>query len=126
MAVLMPARTFTICLVLVVGHTNCGGVDHCLKAVREDILPDPTTPLERWLAPLTALVRTLDLEGVPDSEALTIIAKESVRAQVEKVAHTTPVQEAWAGRRKLWVHGLIYELETGTLKNLNFSRGPPA
>jgi carbonic anhydrase len=89
--------------------------------------PEPKTPLSRWLAPLTALAGTLDLQGVPNSEAMTKIVEASVRAQVGNVAGTAPVQEAWTGGRKnLWVHGLVYELETGTLKDLNVTRGPPA
>ncbi len=89
--------------------------------------PEPTTPLARWLAPLTALAGSLDLEGVPDSEAMTKIIEANVRVQVENVTHSAPVREAWAGGRKnLWVHGLVYELETGTLKDLNVTRGPPA
>jgi len=114
--------------VLVVGHTNCGGAAACLKAVTAGTPPpEPTTPLARWLAPLTALAGTLNLQGVPNSEAMTKIVEASVRAQVDNVAGTAPVQEAWAGGRKnLWVHGLVYELETGTLKDLNVTRGPPA
>jgi carbonic anhydrase len=89
--------------------------------------PAPTTPLEHWLAPLIALAGTLDLKGLPKSAAVRKIVEASVRAQVENVARTAAVQEAWAGGRKnLWVHGLIYELETGTLKDLGVTRGPPA
>jgi carbonic anhydrase len=116
------------CLVLVVGHTNCGGAAACLKAVTGSTPPpEPTTPLARWLAPLTALAGTLDLQDVPSSEAMTKIVEASVRVQVANVAGTAPVQEAWAGGKKnLWVHGLVYELETGTLKDLSVTRGPPA
>jgi len=112
--------------VLVVGHTNCGGAVACLKAVLEGA-PPPPQPLERWLAPLTALAGTLDLANVSQSERLTKIVEASVRAQVENVVNSPPVQTAWAGGRKnLWVHGLVYELETGTLRDLNVTKGPPA
>jgi carbonic anhydrase len=121
-----PSRTPNT--VLVVGHTNCGGAAACLKAVTAGTPPpEPTTPLARWLAPLTALAGALDLQGVPDSEALTKIVEASVRAQVENVVQTAPVQAAWAeGKKNLWVHGLVYELETGNLRDLNNTRGPPA
>jgi carbonic anhydrase len=114
--------------VLVVGHTNCGGAAACLEAATASTPPpEPTTPLARWLAPLTALTGTLDLKDVPASEALTKIVEASVRVQVENVARTAPMKEAWEGGRKnLWVHGLVYELESGTLKDLNITRGPPA
>jgi carbonic anhydrase len=111
--------------VLVVGHTNCGGAAATLKAVLEGG-PPPPQPLGRWLEPLIALVGTLDLANVPESERLTKIVEASVRAQVENVVNSQPVQTAWAGGRKnLWVHGLVYELETGVLKDVNVTRGPP-
>ena len=61
------------CLVLVVSHTNCGGAAACQKAVTAGIPPpEPTTtPFARWLALLTTLAGMLNLQGVPDSEALT-------------------------------------------------------
>jgi carbonic anhydrase len=111
--------------VLVVGHTNCGGAAATLKAVI-DGAPPPPQPLARWLEPLTALVGTLGLANVPESERMTKIVEASVRAQVENVVNSQPVQAAWAGGRKnLWVHGLVYELEAGILKDLNVTRGPP-
>lgn len=113
--------------ILVVGHTNCGGAAACLTAVSTGSSPlPPATPLSRWLAPLTALASTLDLKDLPPSEALTKIVEASVRAQVENVVNSEPVQTAWANDRKnLWVHGLVYELETGRLRDLNITRGPP-
>ena len=121
------AECFARATVLVVGHTNCGGAVACYKAVTSGAPPpEPTTPLARWLAPLTALAGTLDLQGVPTPDALTKIVEASVRAQVANVADAAPVQDAWKeGRKNLWVHGLVYELETGTLRDLNVTRGPP-
>ena len=123
----MP-RILNNSLVLVVGHTRCGGAAACLKALTAGTPPSkPTTPLGRWLAPLIALAGTLNLKSVPEPEALTKIVEASVRAQVENVIRTTPVQDAWAsGRKNLWVHGLVYELETGTLRDLDITKGPPA
>ena len=113
-------------IVLVVGHTNCAGAIAALSAVI-DGAPLPPPPLDRWLAPLTSLVGTLDLTNVPPSERLTKVIEASVRAQVENVINSQPVQTAWAGGRKnLWVHGLVYELETGTMRDLGVTRGPPA
>ena len=100
----------------------------CYNAVKAGTPPPaPTTPLERWLAPLTALAGSLDLKDVPEPEALTKIVEASVRAQVENVVGTAPVKDAWAGGKKnLWVHGLVYELETGNLRDLSVTKGPLA
>jgi carbonic anhydrase len=108
--------------VLVVGHTNCGGAVACLSAANTPP-SEPTTSLGRWLAPLTEHVRTLKLDGLSKSEALTKIVEESVRVQVANVVNTAPVQAAWAAGKNLWVHGLVYELETGHLKDLGITQG---
>ncbi|KAH9979402.1 carbonic anhydrase [Lactifluus volemus] len=109
--------------ILVVGHTNCNGAIACLNAANTPPR-EPTTPLGRWLAPLTEHVRTLKLEGLSRSEALTKIVEESVRVQVANVVDTVHVQWAWAaGQKNLWVHGLVYELETGRLRDLGITQG---
>lgn len=115
-------------LVVVVGHTNCGGAAACYKAVASGgPPPEPTTPLARWLAPLTALAGALDLKDLPEHEALTKIVEASVRAQVKNVVETAPVKDAWdGGKKNLWVHGLVYDLETGTLRDLNTTIGHPS
>ena len=55
------------------------------------------------------------------------MAEASVRTQVANVADAAPVQDAWKeGRKNLWVHGLVYEVETGTLRDFNVTRGLPS
>ena len=43
--------------------------------------------------------------------------------QVNNVANSEPVSKAWAGGRKnMSVHGLVYELETGRLRDLKVTK----
>ncbi|KAH9033414.1 carbonic anhydrase [Lactarius pseudohatsudake] len=51
------------------------------------------------------------------------LVEESVRVQVENVANSEPVRKVWEGQKNLWVHGLVYDLETGTLRDLNVTKG---
>ncbi|KAI0294725.1 carbonic anhydrase [Multifurca ochricompacta] len=109
--------------ILVVGHTNCGGALACLEAASGKIAP-PTTPLARWLAPLTSLARSLDLQGASTPKAMRKLVEENVRVQVANVVNATPVRAAWeSGRKNLWVHGLVYDLETGRLNDLGITQG---
>ena len=111
-------------LVLVVGHTQCGGAKAALLAATGP--PPQVEPvLLRWLTPLVELAGSLNLQDVPPEEALTRIVEASVRAQVENVANSEPVRKAWEGGQKnLHVHGVVYELETGLLRDLNVTKGP--
>lgn len=106
--------------ILVVGHTRCGGADAALKAVA-GTLGTVEPVLERWLTPLIELASKLNPEA--SSDPLTRLVEESVRVQVENVANSEPVRKVWEGQKNLWVHGLVYELETGTLRDLNVTKG---
>ncbi len=86
----------------------------------------PVEPvLERWLTPLISLASKLDSEALPSPDPLLRLIEESVRMQVENVINSEPVRKMWAeGKKNLWVHGLVYELETGRLRDLNVTKGP--
>jgi len=110
--------------ILVVGHTQCGGAKAAFQAATGPP-PDVEPVLQRWLAPLIALAVSLDLKSMAPDKAVTKLVEESVRVQVENVANSEPVRKAWEGGQKnLWVHGLVYELETGLLRDLNVTKGP--
>jgi carbonic anhydrase len=49
----------------------------------------------------------------------------NVIEQVGNVAQTTIVQDAWARGQELTVHGWVYGLKDGLLKNLNVSMNRP-
>ncbi|KAH8989159.1 carbonic anhydrase [Lactarius hatsudake] len=107
--------------ILVVGHTQCGGADAALKAVAGAAETEPV--ISRWLTPLMELARKLDSEAQSCSDPLTRLIEESVRVQVENVASSEPVRKVWEAQKDLWVHGLVYELETGLLRDLNVTKG---
>ncbi|KAF9013964.1 carbonic anhydrase [Cyathus striatus] len=125
--------------VVIVGHTECGGASACLHAVQSSKFSpeDPVTisslpadsALNRWLAPLSKHVSSLKLSSTPPSEALPIVVEENVKMQVENLCQTITIQDAWGkGTPKgqdVWVHGWVYDIAKGKLKDLNISQGPP-
>ncbi|KAH7882110.1 carbonic anhydrase [Phlebopus sp. FC_14] len=116
--------------VVLAGHTHCGGAAACLHAAKEaSANPGATkedSALNRWLTPLTNLVGQLDLSNKSASEALDLIVEENVKLQVDNICKTEPIKAAWTriDGRQLWVHGWVYDLGSGRIKNLNISRGP--
>lgn len=89
----------------------------------------PDAPLTRWLAPLTSLATSVQkrLPTPSDSEALTILVEENVKAQVQNLCLAAPVTATWATaheeKRSLWVHGWVFEIENGKLRDLEVSKG---
>ncbi|EJF61457.1 carbonic anhydrase 1 [Dichomitus squalens LYAD-421 SS1] len=102
--------------VILVGHTNCGGAAACVKAA-EAAQSEPTSALDRWLGPLTELARTTTPEG-----DLTALVEANVRVQVSNILASDVLEREWK-LRDVHVHGWVYELETGKLRDLGISAG---
>jgi len=103
--------------VIVCGHTGCGGVRAAMEG-------QPLGLIDNWLRYIrdtyTHHKATLDQITDPDERA-NRLAEFNVFQQVANICHTTVVQEAWAAGQPLTVHGLIYELGSDRLKDLNCS-----
>jgi len=125
--------------VVVVGHTECGGAAACFnascspafspgKAFATDPSLAPDAPLNRWLAPLTTLAAELQLSSTPKDEAVPVIVEENVRMQVENLCQAPTIVNAWANKsakgKDVWVHGWVYDLASGRLKDLGVTQGP--
>jgi carbonic anhydrase len=126
-------------LVIVAGHSQCGGAVACLKAAQAPNfapkLPIITvdgepadSPLNRWLEPLTLLAYSLQLPDNSDKSIETLV-RENVKAQVENLANTETIRKAWTQgtpkKQRVFIHGWVYDLGSGRLKDLGISRGPP-
>ncbi|RPD63531.1 carbonic anhydrase [Lentinus tigrinus ALCF2SS1-6] len=108
--------------VLLVGHTNCGGAAACAAAAQSSPSGPPSapeSPLERWLAPLTELARGLLDEGTDMSG----LVEANVRMQVANIAGSEVMQRVWAAGKDVQVHGWVYDLESGRLRDLGVTVG---
>ena len=108
--------------VLVVGHYGCGGV----RAARQG---RPLGLIDNWLRHVQDVAerhRGL-LAGLPD-EAQTDdrLCELNVVEQVHHVARTTIVQDAWTRGQALTLHGWIYGLSDGLVKDLGIEADSPA
>ena len=130
---------FAYISVIIVGHSQCGGAAASLKAaLAPNFVPkspiitvggEPAdSPLNRWLEPLTLLAYSLQLPDDSDKSIETVV-RENVKAQVESLANTETIYKAWTQgtpkKQKVFIHGWVYDLGSGLLKDLGISRGPP-
>lgn len=106
--------------IIVCGHYGCGGV----KAATEDM---PHGLADHWLEPIRRLARAyaVDLAQCTDMEARRDkLAELNVIEGVRRVSETPIMQRAWARGADLRIHGLIYGLHDGLLRDLDCSLGP--
>jgi carbonic anhydrase len=101
--------------VIVCGHYGCSGV----KAAMED---HQFGLVDNWLRNIRDIYARSqeELDAIRDpKKRYDHLVELNVRQQVLNVCHTTIVQKAWGRGAPLWVHGWVYDLETGMLKDLN-------
>jgi len=100
--------------IIVCGHYGCGGV-------RAAMSPRPLGLIDNWLRHIrdVHLWNREELAAIRDlDERANRLAELNVLAQVANVCHTTIVQDAWRRGQKLTVHGWIYALSDGLLRDL--------
>lgn len=100
--------------VVVVGHYGCGGV-------RAALSPQPLGLIDNWLRHIrdVHLWNREELMAIEDLDArANRLAELNVEAQVANVCHTTIVQDAWRRGQNVAVHGWIYSLSDGLLRDL--------
>lgn len=106
--------------IIVCGHYGCGGV----KAATEDM---PHGLADHWLEPIRRLGRSyaLDLARIPDTEKRRDrLAELNVIEGVQRIAETPILQKAWARDAEISIHGLIYGLKDGRLRDLDCTIAP--
>ena len=99
--------------IMVVGHYGCGGV----KASMEDV---PHGLIDNWLRQVRELYlrNRKHLVKLPDEKAqLDRMCELNVARQVINVSNTTVVQEAWRRDQPLTIHGWIYGIGDGRLRD---------
>jgi carbonic anhydrase len=107
--------------VIVCGHYGCGGV---LAAFGGAAKP----PLDDWIQRIRRVREThhAELEALADAEARwRRLCELNVAAQVQVVAGTEIVTGAWERGQRLVVHGWIYDLHDGLLRDLDLSVAGP-
>ncbi|MGZ8490767.1 MAG: carbonic anhydrase [Gemmatirosa sp.] len=103
--------------VIVCGHEECGGVKAALGG------PAPAV-VDQWLMHVRNVARLHDdeLRAVPAGDARVVrLAELNVREQVYNLSRTPIVQEAWARGQSLRLHGVVYGLAEGILRDLSVS-----
>jgi carbonic anhydrase len=103
--------------VIVCGHYGCGGVQAALEGNAPGLVND-------WLARLRDIARVHSSE-LPAAGPARVdrLCELNVIEQVRTVAATAIVQDAWRRGQSLHLHGWIYDIRDGLLKDLEVTQG---
>jgi len=101
--------------VIVCGHYGCGGVAAAMGKAQLGLV-------DNWLRTIRDIYQRekeqLGQLSDPDEKYKRLV-ELNVLHQVMNICHTTIVQNAWAAGKRLAVHGWIYDLSNGLLKDLD-------
>ena len=103
--------------IIVTGHYGCGGV---LAALRDERLG----LIDNWLRHVQDVrwKHSLELDALPtETERHDRLCELNVIEQVVNVSQTTVVRDAWARGQRLAVHGWVYGLKDGLIRDLGIS-----
>lgn len=101
--------------IIVCGHYGCGGIKAALENKEHGLI-------DNWLRNIKDVQRfhKIELENIHnENEKINRLCELNVIEQVVNVCHTTVVQGAWRSNKELAVHGWIYGIEDGILKDLD-------
>lgn len=107
--------------IIVTGHYGCGGITAAME-------PKSHGQIDNWLAHIKDIYRAhydeiVALDG--DEAQADRLCELNVAAQVQNVAKTSIIQSAWAAGRELEIHGWVYSLSDGILRDLGVGIGGP-
>jgi carbonic anhydrase len=99
--------------VIVCGHLGCGGI----RAAMGEL---PGGNLGRWLGHIRATYdkHRAEIDALPPEARADKLCDLNVRQQVVKLAKNPDIEQAWREGRPLWVHGWLYGLRDGLLREL--------
>jgi carbonic anhydrase len=103
--------------VIVCGHYGCGGVKAAMDNKQYGLV-------DNWLRFIKDVYRMHrhELEAIEDEEKkFDRFVELNVIEQVLDLTKTTIIQNAWRERNEPNVHGWVYSLKTGLIKDLNVS-----
>lgn len=101
--------------VIVCGHYGCGGVRASMQ------LEGNLTIVDKWLRHIKDIYRihAAELDAITDDEKRhERLVELNVLEQVHHLAHTSFIQQAWTKHGRPILHGWVYDLHTGRLKDL--------
>lgn len=104
--------------VIVCGHYGCGGVAAAMGSKQVGLI-------DNWLRYIKDVYRLHqdELNAIDDpAKKLDRLVELNIQEQVYGLTTTSIVQNAWSLGKPLQIHGLVYDLKTGFLKDLQLTK----
>ena len=105
--------------IMVVGHYGCGGVAAAATNKQYGLI-------DNWLINIRDVIRLHEQEFLSitdEKQRARRLVELNVIEQVRNLAKTNIIQNAWRGENPPRLHGLVYDIADGVLKDLEVAAG---
>ena len=102
--------------IIVCGHYGCGGIRAALENHENGLI-------DNWLRHVRDVIRfnKSQFDGLEHGKKLDLLCELNVKEQVNNICNTTIVKNAWKQGKQLSVHGWVYSIDNGILRDLDSS-----
>ncbi|MCP4271569.1 MAG: carbonic anhydrase [Gammaproteobacteria bacterium] len=104
--------------IILCGHHDCGAVRAAMELNEGGIV-------NNWIDSIKNLYKThqQDLDSISDyHQRANYLSELNVKQQVDNICQTSAVQDAWSRGQQLAIHGFIFSIKDGLIRNLEISR----
>jgi carbonic anhydrase len=100
--------------VVICGHYGCGGIEASMTDHEHGLV-------DNWLRHVKDVYRFNEdkFEGLDHHQKHNLLVELNVKEQVRNISNTTIVKNAWKAGKELSIHGWVYNIENGILKDLD-------
>ena len=113
-------ETLKVRHIIVTGHYGCGGIRAAMDTKQLGLI-------DHWLEPIRDLERANsgELSGLSSHQLVfDRLCELNVRQQVLNLTNSPIMKRVWAAGQQVSVHGWIYAIADGLLRDLKCSQGP--
>ncbi len=103
--------------VIVCGHYGCGGVQAAMTNKHFGLI-------DNWIRHIKGVYRmhATTLDAIPDEkERFDRFVELNVVEGVYDVAKTSIIQQAWSNKQEVHVHGWVYDIKDGLVRDMNIT-----
>jgi len=100
--------------IMVTGHYRCGGVKAAMQEGAPDMVAHWIRPIRKYL-----LRHQTALAGLSFEQQWDRLCEINVMEQVRNLCHIPAVRNAWARGQSLQLHGLIYDVRDGVIRDMD-------
>jgi len=98
--------------VVICGHYGCGGIEAAMTDNEYGLV-------DNWLRHVKDVYRFNEkkFDGLDNRQKHNLLCELNVKEQVRNISNTTIVKNAWKAGKELSIHGWVYNIENGILKD---------